>query len=129
MHQIDAALYARLTGESALRGRVWNGVAPGDASEPFITFNLVSGVDVWVHGGRAADQLVYQIKAVGSPSRVAVDTLYQLADARANDAPLTLEDGAVVMIRRESSFGFREVDANGRVYWHSGGNYRVIFAN
>lgn len=126
MWQIDQAIYNQLN-TGTLAGRVYNGVAPEDAQTPFVVFQLVSGRDAWTHGARAAEKLVYQVKAVGGPSRLDVDSLYQAADVLLNDAILSIPvpDGQVVMLRRESVFGFTELD-NGRQYWHSGGNYRVI---
>jgi hypothetical protein len=127
MWQIDQAIYDRLTSDPNLADRVWNGVAPDDSREPFLVFQLVSGRDAWTHGARAAENLVYQVKAVGSPSRLEVDALYQTADALLNDALLSITSGQIVMLRRESVFGFTELDS-GRQYWHSGGNYRVIYS-
>lgn len=127
MWQIDQAVYEKLSSDPNLEGRVWNGLAPDDSREPFIVFQLVNGNDVWAHGGRAAENLMYQVKAVGGPSRLEVDALYQNADDLLNDSILSVPDGQVVMLRRTSTFGFSEIAA-GQQYWHSGGNYRVIYS-
>lgn len=99
--------------------------APQTATLPFVLFNEQAGTDYWTFNDRERKSLVYQIKAVGTGhSGAAISAMNDRFDVLLNDHPPTLTGWTCKRIRRESDIEYGE-DANGVIYHHVGGLFRI----
>lgn len=125
---VDTAIFNILNTQAvndAVKGGVFNSLAPPDATFPYIVFQMLSKVDEHnfaLRGGNA----VYLIKGVSNKrwpkEAIDVDTTI---DTTMEDATLTIANHSQLLCRRESDFSFVE-DRDGMIYQHVGGMYRVM---
>jgi hypothetical protein len=124
-------IYGVLTTDATLQGyigataRVYDTLAPENATMPFVTFQYQGGYDVRTNGpARIWASTVWLVKAIGTGSTFA--TLQTIAGRV--DALLTGKYGSntagQVWCVREQPFQLLEVDA-GVQYRHVGGLYRL----
>jgi hypothetical protein len=125
---VETALASRLRGDAELRdlapGGVWGGEAPPRSPYPLVTFSYHMGSDKGVFGGRAAVELVYQVKAIDKSGLV---NRAALAACRIDELLTSLEvDGfRCEAIFRETPVRYVEPDGDYR-YQHVGGLYRIV---
>lgn len=130
MNAVETALQAKLAGDATLVGLGVQGVfhrrAPQGQAEPVVVFNQQSAVDYYTHAGRAYRDLVYLVKAIDqSESAARAGQIADRLDALLTDQPLTVAGWTVIARPRR----FIDVDydepAEGIIYQHLGGLFRV----
>lgn len=131
---VDGALVAKLGSDAALLAVMTNGVyvdeAPQGATK-FVIVSLVDEQDVAMLGGRAYEDALYLVKAVGlGASGADVRTAAARIDALLEDQPLTITGYTHMTTFRESRVRYTEVDElDASIRWqHRGGRYRVQVA-
>ena len=131
---LDAAVFAKLTGSSALGAflnggttGVFYGVAPGTAVPPYVVFNQQAGVPRHtINGAVAYEAALYQVKGITrSPSGKTAGQIADAIDDVLDNTALTVSGHTHMHTRRTSDVKFVEVDA-GEVYQHAGAMYRVL---
>jgi len=134
---IDAALVAMLGSDSTLLGYMPNGVFFDEAppgAQRFVIVSLIDEVDEAVFGGRAIEDHLYLVKAVGLSTTAA--NLKEAAariDALLEDqpiglgSPVSVEGYEWMTCHRERRVRYTEVDeGDPSLRWrHRGGEYRV----
>lgn len=129
MNAIDAAIYARLSGDATLTtlapGGVWRNLAPTGTTGVIVVFTPVSANDAYTLGQRATTEHTYLVKAVapGESNNPASDAAARI-DALLTDATITLAAGRVLSIRRSEIVTMTENDG-GEMYQHAGGYYII----
>ena len=135
MQAVDAAIYARLSGDAALQAlvgqRVYRFRAPEGAAFPYVVFFKAAGGHRWTMGRKYYRPMTYVVKAVAEETAgVDAQTVACNADERIetllNDA-LTVV-GQNVECRRLGDVEYVEDDEPGKQYQHVGGTYRVQLA-
>lgn len=128
---VDAALLARLSGDSTLMAILTDGVYFDEAKQnatKFVIVSLSDQFDESVFGGRAIESGLYLVKAVTvGPSSLAAAQAAARIDALLEDQPLTVAGYAGMSLYRESRLRQTEVDeVDPSIRWqHRGGHYRV----
>ena len=125
---LDAAIFAKLNVEAvhtAAPGGVFNTMAPQDAKPPYVVFQAVSKVDDHSFSKRFAEAL-YQVKAVSrQPWPKEAADIDDDIDTALEDTTLTITGYTPLLCRREADIYLVE-QANGEVWHHIGGTYRII---
>lgn len=132
---IDQALIALLGSDATLlsymQAGVYYDVAP-PGSQNFVIVSLVDTVDEAVFGGRAYEDSLYLVKAVGLTSTIPLRTPNMKAaaariDALLNEQTLTVNGYTHMAMFREGRVRTTEVDdEDADLRWqHRGGFYRV----
>lgn len=139
---IDNALIAKLGADAGAGGLLTlmpNGVYFEEApagSRRFVIVSLVIEHDVAQFGGRAFEDALYLVKAVGLdtkanplPANAMKDAAARI-DALLEDGTLTVSGYTLMTIHREERLRMTEVDgADSSIRWqHRGGRYRVQVA-
>ena len=134
---VDNALVAKLGADAALLAQMLNGVyfdkAPA-AMTRFVLVSLVEAVDGRQFGGRAFEDALYLVKAVGrstpdQPLEVGVmKTAAARIDALLEGGTLTVAGYTLMTMHRESRVRETEADEEDTsISWeHRGGHYRVM---
>lgn len=133
---IDDALAQKLAGDPILVGLMKNGIytdIPSEGLSRFVLISLVEEADEPVFGGRAFEDALYLVKAVGLSTPQAVlppDVMKQAAariDKLLEDAVLIVPGYTCMTVFREARVRYAEVDdVNTSIRWfHRGGHYRV----
>lgn len=127
---LNAAIYSRLTGGTALTALLTSGTAiyfkqAPDHSEDsdFVIFDYGSEVDLSFSPGREKDVLVLA-KGISTKPAAAGSIDFQI-DALLNDQALTLSGWSNRWIRRETGISYPEVDEAKRKWYHAGAYYRI----
>lgn len=126
---IDAALFTKLSGDATLAALVtgcFDAGVPDGQLFPYLTFQLLSGIDRYVFTRRAFVEQSYQIAVwdQGLDGRVAkqamgrVDTLLTLQ-------PLTITGMSTMAVLRDSTFSLDDL-VDGVHVKQIGGLFRVI---
>jgi len=132
---IDNALIAKLGSDAALlalmpNGVYW-GVAPPDSTR-FVIVSLVDEADEWTFGGRAAEDAVYLVKAVGlSTTNPDMKAAAARIDALLDGGTLAAAGYTLMAMRREVRIRppVEVDDVDPKIRWyHRGGHYRVTMA-
>src|SRR4030095_2483837 len=132
---IDNALVAKLGSDAALLALMPNGVYFGAAGQDctrYVIVSLLNEDDVADFGGRAAEDAIYEVMAVGlSTSNPDMKAAAARIDALLDGGTLTAAGYSLMVMRRESRLRpppeVDEVDPKIRWY-HRGGHYRVMMA-
>lgn len=130
MNALEAALYARLTGGTALTTllsgttSVYNQMVPTTETGDCVVFGLTGGGDENLCPQRS-QALLYSVKGVSEVSAAKAGTIDAQVDALLHRATLTVTGWANILLRRESEFSFTEKTPEGRHYYHRGGVYRI----
>ena len=129
MKQLEAALYAKLSGDATLTtlapGGVWRGIAPLGTTGVVVVFSQISSIDAYTLADRATSTHNYMVKAIapGETATPAWDAAARI-DALLTDQPMTLSSGSVMSVRRERTMTLTENDG-GEEYQHAGGYYII----
>ena len=128
---IDAALYSKLTGGTALVAAlasgtpIWNSEVPEGSSYPVVVFGLSSGMDDNACPWRNKN-MMYFAKAISTTSLAQSGSIDALVDALLNGGTISPTGWACYWMRRASTIRYVEYDpASGTRYYHTGGIYRV----
>lgn len=125
---LDKAMFEKLNVQAVLTaapGGVFNTVAPPGAKPPYVVFQAVSKIDDHSFSKRFAEAL-YQVKAVSrQPWPKEAAEIDDDIDTALEDAALSITGYTTLLCRRESDIYLVE-QANGEVWHHIGGTYRVI---
>jgi len=130
MNALKTGIYSELTGGSALMalatGGVWDKVAPGTASFPYLIFELGTGNDSYSLAGRTSMDYTLTLKAVDkSSSETVAGNIIDAVETLLNDATLTITGWGNIYLRREARVGsYAEIDGND-VYQHVPAVYRL----
>jgi hypothetical protein len=120
----DAQFVALLSAPDA----VYHRVAPQDARFPFVIVHKQAGIPVWAFsdGDDATDSELWTVKAVDRDSSAnTTEALQGRIRTLLHDAPLEVDDYAVLFCRRERDVDYGEVE-EGNVIHHLGDQYRVM---
>lgn len=135
MNAVDRALYAALSGSTALTSLLAGGtadpsvfqfLAPEGADPPYVIYAEQAGTPAHVFTGVAFENEVYLVKAVTlGPSAALAGTIATTIDQVLADQPLTVSGYANRYLRRVSNVDYPEV-TSGQRYHHRGATYRVL---
>lgn len=128
---VDAAIVARLAGDTALMALMKDGVyfdVAASGKTKFVIVSLATSVDDHEFCGTAFEESTYLVKAVtlgtsGTEVRTAAARIHVLLQ----NAPLTVSGYANVLLRRSEYVRYTEVDdVDNDIRWqHRGGRYDV----
>lgn len=134
MNEVDAAVYARLSGDATLSalipGGVWRMLAPEGTIGAYAVFQLVSAeADQRTLGtsGPAIARLLYQVKVIEKGSSASnAKTALARVDTLLDDYTLSLSPNYLLVSRRESRIPdtVERLD-NEEVYQSVGASYRI----
>ncbi|MFH0980643.1 MAG: hypothetical protein V2A79_03780 [Planctomycetota bacterium] len=132
MKAVDKALYAALTGDGTLTGKlssaaaVYRRVAPPGAVCPYVMFAKQTGSDDYTFSQRAKSSMPYLVKAVDkSLSADNANDIADRIDVLLTDVALTVTGKTLMYLRRETHVEYDEHAAGGVVYQHVGGIFRI----
>lgn len=132
---IVQALFGVLSADATLTGLGVTGVheqvvthTDPPQEPPYLVLQLSDAPDRYTMGRRVLLDEFWNVKAVdrsASAKRAGeiADRIYALLNLQ----PLTVTGLSTLIVRREQSFAYQEIDA-GLVYHHAGGRYRVEVA-
>jgi hypothetical protein len=130
MNALETAIYGKLAGGTALTSllaagsaSIYNGQPPRDATLPWVTFSLASGIEQNNNVVRM-QRMTYLVKGVAS-SVYAAGAIADAADALLHDTTLTVTGYTVFLVGRTSVVRYQERDPVGNVIGHAGGEYVV----
>lgn len=128
---VDEWLYTIFSGDATLAGligtRIYNQLAPEEASFPLLLFSFQSGQDVTVMGPtRLFVAGTYLVRGVAESHSFggSLETIAGRIDSLLQAKSGTPVRGHVLMCVREAPFAMTEQRA-GRIYRHLGGTYRL----
>lgn len=131
MNPVRSALYAKLTGtaaiNSAVSGRIYFGLAPANATYPYIVFSKVSGAKTRAfQTPEAFKREVWLVKAVdrGSSANTA-ESVAALVDTALDGGTVTVSGKRLADLAHVSDVSYPEPDGD-QLYHHSGANYAVV---
>jgi hypothetical protein len=131
VNAFEAALYARLTGASALTAllasptSVYNETAPQENSPlDYVVFALSAGGPT-NRSPRRAEVLVYLVQGLSVVGRKRAGEIDDAIDAVLHDAPLTVSGYTNYWLMRETRVRYLETTPAGRSVYHAGGLYRA----
>lgn len=139
MNELDTAIFNKLSADATLTGYlaagtagIYNTMAPESASFPYVIFSKASDRDGYALSAETTVDFIYTVKAVtdspaGSPTKKSAGIIAARIKTVLNDAPLTISGRTWLSTRRESAVEYPE-QANSRIYWHVGANYRIWIA-
>lgn len=120
-------LYGELAADAAVAAlvgtRIYTGMAPNNATYPFVVFSLIDGFDHTTQGVRLMADLEYLVECV------AEGAAYPWTLAGAVDRVLKdgagIVDGFRVSCDRQSDFTLPEIAQGGKQYRRAGGRYLI----
>ena len=130
--QVGPAIYTWLAGATGITSllssatAIYNGVAPSGIAMPYIVLDAVSPRELNLTKGRSLDAL-WQVKAIATTYAVARAIAYQV-DVRMIQSAMTVTGWTQYWISRETGIDYSETEADGRVYYHVGADYRIRLA-
>ena len=132
--EIDAAVITMLSGDATLTAVATGGVFFGEApqnSDRFVTVSLVTSHDEPKFGGRAYEEVFYDIQYVerstsGTNAKAAAKRIDELIELQT----LSATGFAPMLMRRDERIRYAEVDdVDKSIRWqHRGGRYQVMVA-
>lgn len=133
MDAFRASVFAALNGSSALTDllatttSIYHRRAPFDAAFPFIIFTKHTGVPIWAFAGNPIANQVWLFKGIdrGLSSGKAEDIDKQIGVVL-TDPVMTLSDGTLLYMRRESDVDYEEGTDPDTLIHHVGGLYRTF---
>lgn len=124
-------IYGLLNGDATLTGLLAGGIKPGGSAPqgtpyPFVTYQMMSSIDLMVVDAiRIWTNLVYLVKVVGeSADYQTLRAVVARIDALLHRASGTATDGTIWACVREQSIRMPEV-VSGKQFRHDGGLYRL----
>uniref|UniRef100_A0A6M3JPL6 Uncharacterized protein n=1 Tax=viral metagenome TaxID=1070528 RepID=A0A6M3JPL6_9ZZZZ len=131
---VDAAVVAKLAGDSTLLALMTDGVfvdIAGKDDTRFVIVSQASHFDDYVFDGRVVETFSYLVKAVDrSTSGATVKTAAARIDTLLQDVALTISGYGHLLTRRSERVRYTEVDSVDQdIRWqHRGGLYQVVVA-
>jgi hypothetical protein len=130
---VETALYAKLTGTSALTAllssstAVFNQMATQAAGLPYVIFQQMSETDLneTPHRSKA---LLYLVKGVADSGFKEAGVIDAAIDTALHRTTLTVPGWTNYLMRRETSVRYPEPLPGGGTVYHSGGVYRLKIA-
>ncbi len=128
MNNVEAALYSRLAGGTALIATlggtaIYNGLAPRDATLPYVVFSLASGIEENLTP-TPSQRLVYLVKGVAN-TLLQAGTIADQINALLHDATLSVNGATNFWTARESIIAYTELESTGKTVGHAGGEYLI----
>lgn len=131
MDPIRVAIVQHLLATSAVTnllgapGNVFHGVAPANATPPYVVLHRQAGTPEWAFAGPPMEDDLWTIKGIcrGSSAGQADDIDAALV-ATLTDAALSVSGYALLYLRWESKIGYPERD-DATLWHHAGRIYRV----
>lgn len=130
---VETALYAKLTGTSALTNllsantAVFNQQATQAAALPFVIFQQMSETDLNESPHRSK-ALLYLVKGVSGSGFKQAGDIDDAIDTALHRTTLTVSGWTNYLVRRESSVRYSENLPGGGLVYHAGGVYRLRIA-
>lgn len=133
MNTVRSAIEARLKATTALTDLLalkTNGVyhrrAPQGSKPPLVVFQKQSGNAQWGFGGELlANVETWIVRGVSFGRKTdRAEEIAAAIDVALNDAPLTIDDGKVIEVTRQSDLDYPEAVGK-ELFQHCGGIYRV----
>lgn len=132
MDALREAIYGALVTDPTLTGllsdpeAIFHRTAPQSARYPLVIFHRQTASDRYAMSPDPLSSELWTVKAVArSGSSSAVDDVASRILVVLNDAPLALDDGALLYLRRDSQIDYGEVDGADQLH-HVGGLYRAV---
>lgn len=128
---IDTAVIGRLLADAALAALLpdgWYMDVAADSLERYGLLSIIEARDVPNFGGRAYEDVLYQVKAVMLSSAGGdIEAAAARIDAVLEDATLAIPGYGLMTLHREERIRAAEADAeNPALFWfHRGGRYRL----
>lgn len=128
MNDVEAGLYSALVAGTALIGTlggtaIYNGVAPRDATLPYVVFSLAAGMEENMTP-TDSQRYVYLVKGVAS-SLLTAGTIADQINTLLHKQTLTVSGATNFWTSRESMVRYTEVLDTGRTVGHAGGEYLI----
>lgn len=128
---LNAAIYSRLTGGTALTGLLsgttsvyFKSVPEGNTDSDFVIFDYGSDLELNIAPGRERDELLL-IKGVSKNNPSKAGSIENQIDALIHDQTLTVAGWTNFWIRRETGVSLEE-DDDGDRWYHSGAYFRIL---
>jgi hypothetical protein len=131
MNALDAALYAKLTGDTTLMGYLTGGVhsvVAVDPDFPYLVFQKVGGGEpTYTFKYQVNTPFLYQFRVIGQgPSKVAISNALERVRALLNLQPLTISGATHWLTRWIGDMpDMAERDEDGSVLIQVGATYRI----
>lgn len=137
---VRRALYGKMSGDTTLAAMlnqspptgvtksIYFEVAPSGAEPPYVIYSKSAGTPRYAIGARAYDDEVWTIKGVAREDPDAADGIASRLDVLLTDGTVSISGKTQLYLRRESDLNYAE-DSDGRVYRHSGSDFRLIVRN
>jgi streptogramin lyase len=120
---IHGLLVADGTISTAVGGRIYAGLAPYDATQPWVVLTIAAGGDINISPKDELD-VDLTVKAISTDALTA-QTIADAIRAALHDADPTLAGGwQSFRLQHTIAFMYSEM-VDQRQYWHAGGNYRL----
>jgi hypothetical protein len=126
-YRADQVIQTALAAAPALAGgRIYQGVAPQGAAQPFVVFQMLAGTDLMeVGAARVWANLLYLVKVTGQGSSfAALAAIADAIDTRLHKASGVTADGRVLACVREEPHTMTEI-TDGQQWRHAGGQFRL----
>jgi len=124
---IDAGLYAKLTGDAALSvlvgSKVYYGQAPAGTALPYVIFAPVGGGEENLTPRRMISQ-VWRVEAVAATKAASV-SIDSAISAALHEREITIVGWSNWSLRRETMYAPPTENAQGVQIWRRGAYYRV----
>lgn len=129
--EIKKSLYSKLTAGTALMANatgIYDRIAPGTATYPYIVYELQTGDDQYTLAGRTSTDYRLVVKGVDErPSAARIDGMMDDVDDLLNNATMTVTGWGSIYIRRVQRLGdYVELAASGRIYQHAPAVYSWV---
>ncbi len=127
------AVWAKLNGDSVLTAMlptttsIFHRRAPLDTAFPFIIFSKQSGMSTWSFQGPPIADQTWLFKGIDRASSSAkAEDIDKRIGVILTDPVMTLSDGSLLYMRRESDVDYEEGSDPDILIHHVGGIYRVM---
>lgn len=136
INAIEAALYARLTGGTALAAllsagtaSIYNAIVPPGKTLPHLVFYQITGFDHYTSGNRDLDTR-YQIRASTRSGMAEAGSISDAVQTLLDANPLNLASvgWTNIWLRRVQTVRYAERDGAGSYIYHAGATYKIWIA-
>jgi Protein of unknown function (DUF3168) len=128
-----SAVFAKLNSDSTLTSllattsSIYHIRAPLDAAFPYIIIQKQAGAPVWSFAGPPMNNQLWMFKGVDrAASAGRAEDIAKRMDVVLTDAALTLTDGTLLYLRRETDIDYPEEGDPDFIVHNVGGSYRVV---
>jgi hypothetical protein len=128
LDEVEAALYSRLSGGTALTAllggtKIYNGLAPQGTVTPYVVFSQLSGIEENLTP-TDSENLVYQVKGISSAGMAAAGSIADAINVLLHEQLLTVTGWGCFWCTRERHIRYEEAESGERVA-HAGATYRI----